>query len=359
MFVVLSFVAIVFSLLLVVGLHEAGHAWAAHIFKIKIKTISIGFGRALFHWQGKDGCQWRWSMWPVGGYVQLMNSRIEPVSPDDYPYSFDKKPVWVRCVILLSGAMANLLTAWFALVFMLMLGYQQMVPVIADIKAGSIAFNAGLAGGDRMIRVAGQPVSTWRDVGMQLIMALGDHHLDVAVENKAGARHQVQLDITHWRYGHGNGSLLTALGVSPDISVKNKQHVAGLPFLQAGQQAYWQVISLLYFFLVMIKQLLTGVIPFSLLLGPIGLFTVMVDSFLQGLAVFFNFIAYFSLAVALINLFPIPGLDGGSIIYVLIEKVRGKPVSVEMEVLLHRLVSIAFCLILVQLLLNDLQRYLH
>ena len=85
----------------------------------------------------------------------------------------------------------------------------------------------------------------------------------------------------------------------------------------------------------------------------------MVASFLQGLVVFLYFISSLSFAVALINLFPIPGLDGGSIMYALIEKIRGKPVSVGMEVLLHRLIFIVFCLVLVQLLLNDLQRLMH
>ena len=357
MIVVLSLVAVILSLLLVVGIHEAGHAWMAYVFKIKIKKISIGFGRALLSWQGKKGCQWIWAMWPVGGYVQLLNSRIESVSLDNYPFSFDKKPVWVRCVILLSGALANVLTAWFVLVFMFLLGYQQTTPVIANISTPSLASAAGLAEGDRIIRVAGEPVSSWRDVGMQLVMALGHYNIDVLVEDKAGATHQVPLDLTRWSEASKRGSLLTAIGVKPDLSEKNKQRVAGTSFPQAGHQAFLEVKKLLYFFLVMIKQLFTGVIPFSLLLGPLGIFTVVVGSFLQGLAVFLYFIANLSLSVALINLLPIPGLDGGSIIYALVEKVRGKPVSVEMEILLHRLVFIAFCLILVQLLLNDLQRY--
>lgn len=107
---------------------------------------------------------------------------------------------------------------------------------------------------------------------------------------------------------------------------------------------------------MILKQLLTGVIPFSVLLGPLGIFAASVASFTQGVAVFLFFIATLSFAVAVINLFPIPGLDGGSIVYALIEKVRGKAVSVPMELLLHRLVFIIFCVLLVHLLMNDLQR---
>lgn len=359
MIVILSLFVTVISLLLVVGIHEAGHAWMAHIFKIKIKKISIGFGKPLFSWQGKNGCQWIWARWPVGGYVQLLNSRIEPVSLDQSKFAFDKKPIWVRCIILLSGALANVLTAWVALVFMLMLGYQQTVPVIATIKPASVAFVAGLTEDDRISSIAGEPVASWRDVGMQLIMALGHDNVEVDVEHMALAKRHMQLDLTQWQYGRSKESLLAAIGIKPDISAKNQHHVVGLSLWVACQHAFWQIIHLCYFFLVMIKQLFMGSIPFSVLLGPLGLFTVMVGSFLQGLAVFLYFIATFSLAVAVINLFPVPGLDGGSILYAFIEKIRSKPVSVEMEILLHRLVFIAFCLILVQLLLNDVQRYLH
>ncbi len=359
MVIMLTVIAVVISLVLVVGVHEAGHAWAAHFFNVKIKKISIGFGRALLSWQSRSGCQWMWSMWPVGGYVQLLNSRIEPVLPDDYPYSFDKKPIWVRCVILLSGAAANLVMAWLALMLILVLGYQQTRPVVEKISMQSIASIAGLTDGDQIIRVAGEPVFSWRGVGMQLIMNLGHNDVEIVVVNEAGEMHPLRLDLMKWHYSGGKESLLSAIGITPDLSAKQDEQVAGLPWLKAFQQAFLQMMGLLYFFLVLLKQLLSGVIPFALLLGPIGLFTAMANSLLQGLTVFLYFIASLSLSVGLINLFPIPGLDGGSILYAVVEKIRNKPVSVATEILLHRLFFIAFCLILVQLLLNDFQRYLH
>lgn len=358
MIIWLSLVSIVLSLLIVVGLHEAGHAWAARFFRVKLRRISIGFGKPLLSWQGKN-CQWVWAMWPLGGYAQLLNSRIETVSPNEAKFCFDKKPVWVRCIVLLSGAFANMLTAWVALVLMLVLGYQQTIPVLANVATPSIAATAGLAAGDRIISIAGQTVPSWREVGMRLIMMLDNSAVDVVVENATGTKRHVSLDLTQWRTKHSNASILKALGVSPDLSAHNLQRVDGLPLLQACQQALLQMMRLVWFFLVMLKQLLTGVIPFGLLLGPFGMFTAMLDSFLQGLSVFLYFIASLSLAVAVVNLLPVPGLDGGSIVYALLEKIRGKQVSVGMEVLLHRLVFIAFCLVLVQLILNDLQRYLH
>lgn len=358
MLIILSLLSIVVSLLLVVGIHEAGHAWMARVFDVNVKRISIGFGRPLFRWQ-RNNCEWVWAIWPLGGYAQLLNSRIEPVPPKDNKFCFDKKPVWVRCIILLAGAFANILTAWLALVFMLMLGYQQRSPVIANVTSPSMAATAGVAAGDRIISFAGQKVPSWREVGMQLIMTMDQRHVDVVVENPAGVKRPLSLDLAHGQFTGGKGSLLNIMGITADLSKQNIQKVPGAPFLQSCEQAFLQIIGLFYFFLIMLKQLLTGVIPFAALLGPFGLFTVMASSFLQGLAVFLYFIATLSLAVALVNLFPLPGLDGGSIVYALVEKVRGKPVSIGMEVLLHRLMFIVFCLVLVQLILNDAQRYFN
>jgi len=358
MLVVLAILAIVLSLLLVVGLHEAGHALAARIFGVKIKRISIGFGKPLLRWHRKRGeCEWVWSLWPLGGYVQLLNTRIEPVGAEKNRYCFDKKPIWMRIVILLSGAAVNLIIAWLALTVILAIGYQQSAPLIISVTPASIAQQAGLAAGGRIMMVAGQNTPSWREVGSQLIMTLGKSSVPIVVKNKEGIERQTSLDLKQWKYKRQNNALLAGIGINPEVTVR--EQVAGLPLPSAGYQALLQISNLLVFFLVMLKQLVTGVLPFAVLLGPLGMFTAMISSFTQGLVMFLSFIANMSVAVALINLFPLPGLDGGSIVYASIEKIRGKPVSVDVEVLLHRLIFIIFCVFLAQLLVNDLQRYLH
>lgn len=358
MSIALSLLAIVISLIVVIGFHEAGHAYAAYLFKVKIKRISIGFGRPLLSWHSKSGCQWVWAMVPLGGYVHLLNSRIEPISPSDYNVAFDKKPIWVRLIILFAGAFANFLIAWCALVLMFMLGYQQTLPIIKNVKPASIASAAGLQEGDKFLSINGENVPSWRETGMQFVMALGQKNARAIVEDKRGVQHEVQLNLRQWRFNKSREPLFASVGIIPDVSIKNMQVVPGKPWYRASEQAFSSIFFLLHFFIILLKQLIVGAIPFTLLLGPIGLFTVMVDSFFQGLAVFLYFIATLSISVAFINLFPIPGLDGGGILYALLEKIRGKPLSIPMEILIYRLISIAFCLLLVQLLLNDMQRYL-
>ena len=230
--------------------------------------------------------------------------------------------------------------------------------MIISVNEPSIASQAGLLAGDRIVSLAGHSMASWQDVGMQLIKSVGQGNVPVVIKNRRGVSRHTALALHQFPYQRGHASLLSSIGINPDLSVKYRQQVQGQPFLQSLQQAALKLIDLCDFFLIMLKQLLTGSIPFFLLLGPFSFFTVVVHSFLQGLVVFSLFIAHLSLAVALVNLFPIPGLDGGSIVYAMLEKIRGKPVSVPLEVLLHRLALIWMTIILVQLLLNDLRRYL-
>ena len=180
----------------------------------------------------------------------------------------------------------------------------------------------------------------------------------VVVRHGADQIRHAQLDLSHLHLKRHDRSLLATLGIHPDLSTQRIYRVNGLAFPQALHQACLEMVYLVAYYLMTLKLVISGLIPLSLLLGPLGLFMVMIHSFFQGVAVFLYFIANLSLAVAWINLLPLPGLDGGSIAYDLLEKIRGKPLSIALQALLYRLAFIALCVFMVQLLMNDLQRYL-
>ncbi|MDF1646191.1 MAG: site-2 protease family protein [Legionellaceae bacterium] len=354
----LALIAIILTLILVVGMHEAGHAFAAKCFNVKIERISIGFGKPLYTWKRKKGVEWVWSKWPLGGYVKLLNSRITPVSIQDHAYCFDKKPIYARIIILISGALANLLIAWIALVLVFMMGYKQVPAIIHNVTPKSIAAKAGLKSGDTIIGLASIDTPTWREVGMELITHFGQSNIPITLKNKTRIIYHTQLNLSDWHYKRQKDALLVSLGITLDMdNIKHKQ-IAGVGFLKASQLALHKIKYLTGFFLMMLKQLLTGKLPLALLLGPLGLFSAMAGSFIQGLSVFSYFIGTLSLAVAVVNILPIPGLDGGSLMYTLLEKVRGKPLSIAVEVLLHQLAFIAFCVLLAQLIINDLGQFI-
>lgn len=352
----MAILALLVTFLLVIGLHEAGHALAAAWCGVKIKRISLGLGKPLITWPDcHGGCEYVWGRWPLGGYVQLLNSRIEKVDPRDFHQSFDKQPAKIRYFILLSGALANLITAFFALILYFALGYQQHLPVIESIIPNSPAAIAGLHANDRITAVGGEKTNSWQAVGMKIIINLGKSSVPITVNSDLNYTRLLTLNLSQILSAK-NRFLLQALGIKPSTDKKTLVTYKGLSAVEAFKNSLLMIIDLLTFYLLMLKQLFLGLIPFSLLLGPFGLIAVSITSFSQGLAVFLYFIASFSLAVGMVNLLPIPSLDGGSLMYVFIEQIRGKKVSVELEVLLHRLAVILFSIFFVQLILNDLVR---
>ena len=353
---ILAVVAIVCTLIIVVGVHEAGHAIAANFFGVKIKRISIGFGRPLFLWRKKSGLEWVWALWPFGGSVYLLNSRNFPVDPDQYPQCFDKRPIWVRIGILLAGSFANLLTAWFAFVLVFLLGISYRLPIIQTVEPGSIAAKAGVTSGDQFVAIGKEPTISWRQVGMQLVVLWGQKDVSITVRTEShNALKTLHVDLSQVPFAGKDTSLLTTLGLKPN-SKAPKALLRFSSVTEAIAQANNSMLQQIYLFLMILKQLIIGVIPFSILLGPIGFFAELISSFMQGVSVFLYFIASLSMAVAVVNLLPIPVLDGGSIVYAIIEKIRKKPVSIALELLIHRLFLIVFIVLLVQLISNDLVR---
>ena len=154
-----------------------------------------------------------------------------------------------------------------------------------------------------------------------------------------------------------SSNLLEMLGIHPNKTTPQIEKIAGISLPSALMKGILELVQLGVFFLSVLKLLFSGVLPFFLLLGPIGFFNSLMNSFMQGLTVYFYFIANLNLAVATINLFPIPTLDGGLILYAVIEKIRKKPMSIALEVLIHRLINILLWLTFIQLVLNDLKRF--
>lgn len=357
MLIVLTLFAFVLTLLLVVGIHEAGHALMARLFKVKIKHIAIGFGRPLLQWQSKSGLKWIWALWPLGGSVRLLNTRIANVPKNQYSQCFDKQPVWVRTIILVAGVLTNLMLAWLALFLVFMIGINQRPPVLKKVKASSLAYQSGLRSGDIIESVDGAKIDSWVQFGQFLIIGMGRASLNLTVKTISGKQKTLNLDLKQWRIRPSDRSILSSLGISADNKVQKKLIIADSSW-DAIKKSSNRFAALLYFFIIMLERIVTGTIPFTLLLGPVGILEVTVHSFVQGISVFAMFVASLSLAVAIINILPIPGLDGGSIIYGWIEKIRGKPMSIAMEVLLYQLALIIFVVLLINLLVNDMQRYL-
>ena len=367
----------IFALVLVICIHEAGHAFIAWLLQIRIQRISLGFGKPLFLWRDNRGCEWVIAKWPFGGYVKLLNSRIEYVNVAHWHECFDKKPIWQRCLVLVAGGLANLWLAWCAFLLMFIIGFWQTVPVIKTVTPNTIASQANLAAGDRIVAINHHRTNSWVDVGMQLLMGFGRHDIRVEVLNlfdkdvnskqrlalscatlNANSRCSLVLqtryvDLSKWPTTSSK-NLLGLIGIEPDPNNIYKQwiHAHGG---QAAVRALQRLFNLVGFFLSLLKQLAIGAIPFSILLGPLSFLLIAIDSLRQGLVVCLNFLGSLSLTIGLVNLLPLPSFDGGAVIYAVVEKIFHKPISLRLEILLYRLTLIGLSLLIVQLILHDLR----
>lgn len=347
----ITFLAFFLIFLIVVGVHELGHALAALLFHVKIQRISLGFGKAVFSWQSKSGIVYSLGRWPLGGYVHLLNTRIDKVETQDLALCFDKQSLFRQAIILIAGSVMNAGLAMLALTFFYFLGFKTQPPIVKAVRPNSTMAQAGLVANDQILTINQEGVSSWVETGMSLAASLEQKKISLKVIHPGLGSRNIEFypDKIQWAT---KGDFFEKLGIQMDLSKSTAQ--AGLPLHQAFLKAFEKFIALAVFFLTMIKLLILGYFPFSMLLGPLGFLSLTVKTFMQGLAVFLNFIATVSLSVGLVNLFPVPGLDGGSILYLLIEKIRGKPLSIAAELLCFRLAMIGFSILFIQLLLNDL-----
>jgi regulator of sigma E protease len=247
-------------------------------------------------------------------------------------------------------------TAWLAFTIVFSFGIEYRIPQIQTVESNSLAAKAGIMPADQWLSIAGHSTDSWEDVGQGLIINWGEKNIPVSVKNSSGEVKQTFLDLSQIQFSAHSNSLLTSIGVSPNKSAE-KHKIQSPSFFAAMTTAGVKILDLVSILLLTLKQVLIGVIPISVLLGPIGLLATSVASLTQGIMVFSYFIATLSVAVALLNLFPIPGLDGGAIIYALIEKIRGKPISVALEILIYRLMLVVLFLLLVQLVKNDVASF--
>jgi regulator of sigma E protease len=202
-----------------------------------------------------------------------------------------------------------------------------------------------------------QKTPYFRDVAIQLIMNLGKNNVPISFCDSKNICQQSTINLNLWNAKSKQLSMFAAIGFTPGDIEKNRINVPGVNFSTAVKNSFSDLVNLTKFFVIMIKQILTGNIPFATLIGPFKFFEAIIDSFQQGLTTFLYFIVNFSLAMAIANLLPIPSLDGGGIIYCLLEKIRGKPLSIALEELIYRLVFIAFAMFFTQLIVNDLKYY--
>ena len=307
-----------------VFVHELGHYLAARWRGIHVEAFSIGFGRPLLHWTDRVGTVWKVSWIPLGGYVKLHGQeRPEDVSEEVRATwldgrTFHGKSVLSRAIVVAAGPLANFLLAavLFAGLFAVA-GRPMSVPVLGEVLAESAAARAGLLAGDRVTAIDGNKVERFEDL-QRIIAGAPDRTLDVVVQ-----RDGTTMTLSA-HTGAREGALGRRMGV---LGVKggapDYQKLDPLTAVGAGVAQTWEVMVQT---IEGLGQMLTGARSAEELSGPLGIAQLSGQVASQGLASLISFIAVLSVNLGLINLFPIPILDGGHLVLYLLEALRGRPV---------------------------------
>ncbi|TAN07444.1 MAG: RIP metalloprotease RseP [Rhodanobacteraceae bacterium] len=401
-----------------VTFHEFGHFWVARRCGIKVLRFSVGFGKPIKSWYGKDGTEYCVAWIPLGGYVKMLDAREGDVEPADRPYEFTGKPIWQRILVVLAGPGFNLIFAVAAFWAMLVIGKPDFQPLVGDVT--NLAAQAGIQNGDRVLSVNGRPIANWTELGLALANAaqthqptplelrtpkgvvetrvlafnkLPPHPSDQTIVDQTGmmplqrslpavvgkvipgsaaaaaglepgdrilsidgtkvndwsqltettrkfagpertlalvverGNRQLAIHLQPRLTAEPDGSKVWAMGIYAKVvtakydTVMRRGPIAAIP---AACTQMWDITATT---VKMLGHMLTGQASLSNLSGPISIAQYAQTSAEMGPAWFLYFLGIISLSLGIMNLLPIPILDGGHLLYYVIELVKGSPLS--------------------------------
>ncbi len=334
-----------------VFVHELGHFLVARWLGVRVERFAIGFGPKLLGWRWGE-VEYCLRLFPLGGYVKMVGE--QPGEQVNEPGSFSGKPKWVRALIVFAGPAVNYLTSTIALTIVLIVGYPELLPSVGRLVDGMPAQAAGLQTGDRILAANGEPIKTWDEL-TKLVHHSADKTLRLDIE-RAGWRLTVPVTPASKEITDPFGRRVSVglMGIAPggafDTYRVPPREAIGKTFAKQGEWASQIGMSLWSLFRgrASFKESFTG---------PIGILYMTSEAARMGAGPLLYLVSIFSLSLAIFNLFPIPILDGGHLAFLLIEHLRGVPVSLRTQ---EHAAKVSFALLLVLLFAvcaNDISRF--
>ncbi|NOH47277.1 sigma E protease regulator RseP [Vibrio rotiferianus] len=445
-----NLVSFIVALGILVAVHEFGHFWVARRCGVKVEKFSIGFGKSIWSKVGKDGTEYSISMIPLGGYVKMVDSRIDDIPEHEKHLAFDQKPLWKRTSIVAAGPIFNFLFAIVAYWLVFLIGVPAVKPVIGEVTPNSIVAQAGIESGMELKSISGIKTPDWESVNMGLISHIGDDSVTMTLSsaNEVGSEVTRTLDIRDWNFDPETQSTMQSLGFKPytpevftelaQVSEGGAAEKAGLQaddkiiaingnkiskweevveairshpetpmeltVLRQGEEqsftltpgsrelankqlvgfagiapkvAEWpesyrfelqfgvfesigkaidktgQVIGLT---ISMLKKLIVGDVGLNNLSGPISIAKGAGATADYGLVYFLGFLALISVNLGIINLVPLPMLDGGHLLFFAIEAVIRRPVPEKVQEMGYKIGGAIIFSLMALALFNDFTR---
>lgn len=434
---------------ILVTIHEYGHFWVARKNGVKVERFSIGFGRALWRKTGRDGTEYVLALIPLGGYVKMLDERVDDVAVEDRDKTFNSKSVYQRIAIVGAGPLANFIFALIAFYLMFLIGVPSVKPIVGEIVPHSIAAKSELSAGVEIVSIAGITTRDWQDVNLALIGEIGQDKIEIKTKEKDSLYVKtILLNTEEWDYSPDKMSTLTSLGINPfrphvytelaNVADDSPAKKAGLfigdklfaingeaiendwpnfankikqypeqeieltiersgslmrikitpKAVKQGEQTYgyigiapkadnwpeeylidltygpidaikesavrtWNMTELTF---SMIVKFITGDVSVKNLSGPIGIAQGAGNSADYGFVYFLGFLALISINLGIINLLPLPVLDGGHLLYYVIELLTGKEVPEKIQEVGFKFGALTILTLMVIGVFNDFSR---
>ena len=367
--------AFLVTLGVLVSFHEYGHFLAARLCGVKVLRFALGFGKPLFTYRANNGTEWVIAPIPLGGYVKLLDGRDSQqlISPEERPESFDVKPLWQRSLIVAAGPFANFLLAVVLFSVIYVSGVPQLPAKLQAPPEQSIAAKLGIVAGDQVIgwqslsaNDSGTPtlenfdvVVSWNALRWLLMDAItGEQGFALEIQTASGGRQIKSFKRADLPQISPESKPFEALGLAPQITPPSEWKELKLGPIDALEFASQRVYLVSKVSLRLMLGLFTGKASFKQLGGPLSIADMAGKTAQVGWQPFVAFLALMSISIGLLNLVPLPMLDGGQLLYDAWELVAGKRISLSMQ---EKLQKVGFLLLIALSLLalfNDLQRYL-
>lgn len=339
----MTIVSTIIILAILILVHEIGHFGVARRIGIPVYEFSLGFGKKLYSTR-KDGVEYSLRLVPLGGFVRMAGEEQGDMND---PQGFNNRKPWEKMAVSFSGPFMNFVLGVIVFIYIFTfigLGFPSDEPVVGEVIKGKPAYTAGLQSNDRVLSMNGQEINSWDEFVSNIQAYPAGTSLATVVE-RDGARQTITMI-----------SVLDQSSGNPIVGVYPQLNFVRQGIIESIRLGFVQTYQMTMALLGGLGMLFTGAASSSDLAGPVGITSMVGEAARSGMVYLLSFAAFLSINLGVINLLPIPALDGSKIVFALIEMVRRKPMDPEKEGFIHWLGFMFLILLIIFATYNDIVR---
>ncbi len=342
---IVTLLLFIFILGLTIFIHELGHFLFAKLAGVHIYEFALGFGPVVFKKIAKDGTQYAIRAIPLGGFVSMAGEEISYDKEKHKGRNMQDKTFLQRLLIMIMGVGFNFI---FAFLLFLLIGFiygaSNLDPIIGDVKENYPAALAGLEKNDRVLSINDNKVKYIDDISLYITLANKEQGIVFEVLKSNGDNKSYTIYPVKESY---DGKDVYVIGITLEKKVERG-------FFKSFEFAFKQELSLFKQMFKILGALITGNLSVNQLSGPVGIYSIVDQYKTQGLNSILYLLALLSINVGIINLIPFPAFDGGRILFLIIEKIKGSPINPKVENTIHSIGFILLIILMIYVTFNDI-----